>query len=89
MMAKTQILVDKVRATLDTVRPYLKKDGGDIELVGITNDMVVELRLLGNCVSCSMSFMTMKVGVEEALMKAIPEIKDVVAVNMIKNQQIN
>ena len=85
-MAETLTLIEKIEATLDTVRPYLHKDGGDIELVQLTDDMVVELRLLGNCVSCSMSFMTMKVGVEEALKKSIPEIKDVIAINMIENQ---
>jgi len=70
----TDNLKSQVEEALDTIRPYLKADGGNIEIVDITEDMVLKVRLLGNCESCPMSFMTMKAGVEEAIKKHVPEI---------------
>jgi Fe-S cluster biogenesis protein NfuA len=72
-----QALFDRVEASLDTVRPYLRTDGGDIELVDITPDFDVLVRLVGACESCPMSFMTMKAGVEANLRAAIPEIRGI------------
>jgi Fe-S cluster biogenesis protein NfuA len=74
------VLQEKIEDALNTMRPYLQADGGDVELVDVTPDMVVSLRLTGACKSCEMSHMTMKAGIEEALRKAIPEINTVVAV---------
>ena len=71
---------DKVNQALETIRPFLKADGGDVELVDI-EDGVVKLKLLGACESCDISHMTMKAGVEESIKRALPEIKKVVAVN--------
>ena len=71
-----------IEDSLDTLRPYLQADGGNIEVVEITDDMVVRVKLLGNCVTCPMSFMTMKAGVEETLKKAIPNLKGVEAINV-------
>ena len=76
-----QELMDKVEVALNTVRPYMEADGGNIKLLEITDEMVVKLELLGNCGSCPMSTMTMKAGVEEAILKAVPEITSVEAVN--------
>ncbi|MDX5321739.1 MAG: NifU family protein [Bacteroidota bacterium] len=76
----TTAIKDKVEEVLDTLRPFLKADGGDVELVDI-EDQTVRLRLLGACSSCSMSNMTMKAGIEEGIKKAIPEIQQVVAVD--------
>ena len=72
--------LEKIEAALDTIRPFLMKDGGNIEVVDLTKDMTVKVRLLGNCTTCPMSASTMKAGVEESIKKAIPEIKAVIAV---------
>jgi len=73
-------LKTKVEGALETMRPFLAADGGDMELVGITDDMVVQLRLLGSCKECNMSEMTLKAGIEEAVKRVAPEITAVVAV---------
>ena len=74
-------LRDKVESALETMRPFLAADGGDMELVNITDDMVVQLRLLGSCKDCNMSEMTLRAGVEEAVKRSVPQIKSVEAVN--------
>ena len=75
---KTEKIVLKA---IDDLRPYLHNDGGDMELVDITDEMVVQLRLLGSCKTCGMSEMTMKAGVEEAVKRSVPEIVSVIAIN--------
>lgn len=75
-------LTQQVEQALDTIRPYLIADGGDVAIEEITADNVVKLKLLGNCGSCKMSFMTMKAGIEQAIMKAVPQITGVVAINL-------
>ncbi|MES2446878.1 MAG: NifU family protein [Bacteroidota bacterium] len=75
-------LKEQVEQALETIRPYLIADGGNVAIEEITPDYVVKLRLLGNCSSCKMSFMTMKAGIEQAIMKAVPEITGVVAVDL-------
>jgi Fe-S cluster biogenesis protein NfuA len=75
-------LTEQVEQALETIRPYLLADGGDVAIEEITEDKVVKLKLLGNCGSCKMSFMTMKAGIEQAIMKAVPEITSVVSVNL-------
>ena len=72
----------KVREALDQLRPFLHNDGGDMELVEITDDATLVVRLLGSCQSCSMSMMTLKAGLEESVKKAAPEVKEVIAINM-------
>jgi Fe-S cluster biogenesis protein NfuA len=72
----------KVRNVIEQIRPYLQRDGGDIEYVNLTDDMVVNVRLVGACGSCPFSTMTLKNGVEQAVVKAIPEIKSVEAINL-------
>jgi len=74
-------LYDQVNAALDTIRPHLAVDGGNIEVVDITEDMTVKIKWLGNCEFCSMSIMTMKAGVEQAIKSAVPQIVKVEAVN--------
>jgi len=71
---------EKVEKALEKIRPALQADGGDIELVEVTADGIVKVRLRGACGSCPMSQMTLKMGVENALKKAIPGVKEVVAV---------
>lgn len=70
-------LEQKVQSVIDQIRPYLVQDGGDIDFVELTDDMVVYVRLKGACGSCPFSTMTLKNGVEAAVKKAIPEIKSV------------
>lgn len=72
---------EKIEEALNTIRPYLEADGGNIELLEITDDLVVKVELQGACKSCSMSAMTMKAGIEETIRKAVPEITKVEAVN--------
>jgi Fe-S cluster biogenesis protein NfuA len=81
MIAMDNDLKGKVENALESMRPFLAADGGDMELVDITEDMVVQLRLLGSCKTCNMSAMTLKAGVEEAVKRVAPEITGVVAVN--------
>jgi Fe-S cluster biogenesis protein NfuA len=74
-------LETKIKNVLDQIRPYIQSDGGDIKFVELTKDNIVNVELLGACGSCPYSIMTLKNGVETAMMKAIPEIKGVEAVN--------
>jgi len=75
-------LNQKVQNVIDQVRPYLQQDGGDINFLEITDDNVVNVELIGACGACPFSTMTLKNGVEATLKKVIPEIKEVVAVNL-------
>ncbi len=70
-------LVTKVENVISQIRPYLHADGGDIRFVEITEDLIVKVELQGACGSCPHSIMTLKNGVEQAMIKAIPEIKAV------------
>lgn len=77
-----QELFDRVESALQTIRPYLEADGGDVELLEITDENTAMLELKGACSTCSMSHMTMKAGIEETIMRAVPEIKSVQAVRI-------
>ncbi len=72
----------QVEAALDTLRPYLQADGGSVRLVDITQEMVVELELLGACETCPMSSMTLRAGIEQAVKRSVPQITRVEAVNV-------
>ena len=74
-------LLNRVEVALNTIRPYLEADGGNVKLLDISEDMIVKLEMMGNCGSCPMSAMTLKAGVEEAIKKEVPEIKGVIATN--------
>ena len=67
-------LLKRVEDSLDSLRPFLETDGGNIEVIGVTDDLVLKLRLTGNCGDCPMSETTMRAGVVEAIRKAVPEI---------------
>ena len=71
---------DKIEKALETIRPALQADGGDIQLVNVENDGTVKVRLMGACGGCPMSQMTMTQGVERAIKNAVPEVKKVLAV---------
>ncbi len=70
----------RVEEALSQLRPYLESDNGDVSLVDITDEMVVRLRFHGACSSCSMSAMTLKAGIEQTILKMVPEIKRVEAI---------
>jgi Fe-S cluster biogenesis protein NfuA len=74
-------LYARVEKALDTIRPYLEADGGNVKIVGITDDKIVKVELLGACGTCPMSAMTLKAGVEEAIRKAVPEIMGIEAIS--------
>ena len=78
-----QNVIDKIEEALTQVRPYLESDGGDIRLIEVTNDYVVKVKLLGACSECHVSVMTLKAGVEQAIKKVLPEIKEVVDIDKI------
>lgn len=75
-------LHQKVEDALNTIRPYLEADGGDVEIVEITSDNIVKLELKGACSTCNMSHMTMRAGIEETIKKSVPEIKGIEAVKL-------
>lgn len=81
-MATKEEIISKVNASIEIIRPYLQNDGGDISLVEITDDFTVKVKLLGACGSCPYSLMTLKNGVEQTIRRDVPEIKEVVAVNV-------
>ena len=70
----------EVEQALDTIRPALQADGGDIELVNVGEDGVVQVRLTGACGGCPMSQMTLKMGVEKTLKKIVPQVNSVITV---------
>lgn len=70
---------DRVSQALERVRPYLRSDGGDIDLIEVTDDMTVKVKLTGACHGCPYSMQTLKSGVEQAIMKEVPEIKRVIS----------
>lgn len=72
--------IKKITTALDEVRPYLNADGGDVELVELTPDNTVLVRLTGACDGCPFSLMTLKAGIEQAIKKKFPEMKELHAV---------
>ncbi|KPK97570.1 MAG: nitrogen fixation protein NifU [Omnitrophica WOR_2 bacterium SM23_72] len=70
---------EKVEQVLEKVRPMLMADGGNVDLVEVTQDGVVKLKLTGSCGCCPMSQMTLKMGIEKILKQEVPEVKEVIA----------
>ena len=75
-------LKQKIEASLDSIRPYLKADGGNVKVSEVTEDHVAKLEFVGACGNCSMSTMTFKAGVEAAIRRDVPEIKSIEVVNL-------
>lgn len=73
--------LQRIDSALDSIRPHLAADGGNIEVVNLTEEMIVQIKWMGNCEGCSMSTMTMRAGIEETLKSKIPEVKGVTALN--------
>ncbi|MDX1445935.1 NifU family protein [Lishizhenia sp.] len=82
MALNKEEITKKINAALEDLRPFLEADGGDMELVNITDEGVAQVKLLGACSECSMSPMTLKAGLEEAVKKVAPEIIRVEAIDM-------
>jgi Fe-S cluster biogenesis protein NfuA len=90
-MADTNVenlFLSRIEKALDQIRPYLEADGGNVKVLELTEEMVLKLELLGACGACSMSTMTMKAGIEQAIMREVPEIKSVEAVNMVQPEAV-
>ena len=79
-MKKGKNIQKNIELALDSIRPYLNSDGGDIELVEITKDMVVKVRLLGSCESCDVNLMTLENTVERAIKGVFPDLKEVISI---------
>jgi Fe-S cluster biogenesis protein NfuA len=77
-----EAIKERVEKALEKIRPYLVADGGDIALVDITEDMIVQVEMKGACNGCPFSLQTLKAGVEIAVKKEVPEIKEVVDVQV-------
>ncbi len=73
-------MIEQVKAVMEQIRPFLQRDGGDAQLVEVTDDGVVKLKLVGACGHCPMSQMTLKMGIEKKLKEQIPGVKEVIAV---------
>jgi len=81
MTTTNEELVIKVKNIIEQIRPYLQADGGDVEYVNITDDKIVNVRLMGMCGGCPHSQMTLKNGIEAAVKRVLPEIKSVESVH--------
>ncbi|CUT04249.1 Fe-S cluster biogenesis protein NfuA, 4Fe-4S-binding domain [Candidatus Kryptobacter tengchongensis] len=79
-MKNKEELKQRVLKALEIAKPYLKADGGDVELVEITDDYIVKVRLIGACGSCPLSMMTLRAGIERVIIREAPEIRRVEAV---------
>ena len=75
-------IISRIESSLDSIRPYLEADGGNIKVLEITEDKTLRLEFVGNCGSCPMSTMTFKAGAEEAIKRLVPEIKNIEVINL-------
>ena len=78
-----KVLIHQIEVALDDIRPHLAVDGGDVSVIDVTDEMTVRVKWIGACETCSMSAMTMKAGVEQAVKSRLPQIRSVEAVNPI------
>jgi len=76
-------ILDKIEVALQEIRPFLQDDGGDINFIELTDQWVVKVKLVGACSSCNISMMTLKNGVEVAIKRAVPEVKEVVEISSL------
>ncbi|MEO5979175.1 MAG: NifU family protein [Chryseolinea sp.] len=87
MSTATLELSKKIEASLDSIRPYLKADGGDVKVMDVSEDRDVKLEFTGACGNCTMSTMTFKAGVEAAIKRDVPEIRSIEVINLIPLNQ--
>lgn len=76
-------LEQRVLKAINLIKPYLQEDGGDMEFIDITSDNVVRIELLGSCKSCSMNSYTFQNGIKESILRTVPEVKGVQAINWL------
>jgi len=76
-------VLSKIEVALQEIRPFLEADGGDINFVELTDDWVVKVKLIGACSSCNISMMTLKNGVEMAVKRAVPKVKEVLEISSL------
>ena len=76
-------VIDQIENALIEIRPFLEADGGDINFIELTDDWVVKVKLIGACSSCSISMMTLKNGVEMAVKRAVPKVKEVLEISSL------
>jgi Fe-S cluster biogenesis protein NfuA len=72
---KSEVIVNSINRVLDRIRPYLQIDGGDVELINVDERGIVELRLIGSCNSCPLRHMTLRAGIERAIMNEIADVR--------------
>lgn len=77
-------ITQRIEDSLNSIRPYLEADGGNVRILEITKDNVLRLEFVGNCGNCAMSHMTFKAGVEDAIKRSVPEIKTIEVVNLVQ-----
>lgn len=80
-MSTKQEIEKRVISVLEQIRPYLLEDGGDLELVELTDDLVARVELKGTCISCSLNSMTFKTSIQDSILSSVPEVKKVEAIN--------
>ena len=78
-----QTILSKIEVALEEIRPFLEADGGDINFIELTDNWVVKVKLVGACSSCNISMMTLKNGVEMAVKRAVPEVKEVIEITSL------
>ena len=76
-------ILDKIEVAVQEIRPFLEADGGDIHFIELTDDWVVKVKLAGACSSCNISMMTLKNGVEMAVKRAVPKVKEVLEISSL------
>ena len=76
-------VLNKIKTALDEIRPFLEADGGDINFIEVTDNWIVKVKLVGACSSCNISRMTLKNGVEMAVKRAVPEVKEVIEISSL------
>ena len=76
-------ILSKIEVALEEIRPFLEADGGDISFIELTDEWVVKVKLMGACSSCNISMMTLKNGVEMAVKRAVPEVKEVIEISSL------
>lgn len=81
-------LLSRIEDALNQLRPYLEADNGNVSLVEVTEDMIVKLRFHGACRGCSMSTMTLRAGIEQTILRMVPEIKSVEAIDQEEDELI-
>ena len=80
---RDKIILDKIEVALQEIRPFLEADGGDINFIELTDEWVVKVKLVGACSSCNISMMTLKNGVEMAVKRAVPKVKEVLEISSL------